>query len=442
MNKKPVVAIVGRPNVGKSTLFNKLADRRISIVDDQPGVTRDRVYADCEWLTNKFLLIDTGGIETRTDDVLLSQMRDQARLAIDSADVVVYLCNGRETYTTADLEIAEMLRKFNKPIILVLNKVDQYKRPPHFYDYYDLGFGEPFMISSVNKMGLGDLLDEIVANFPKNTDPHFLDSSIKIAVIGKPNAGKSSLINKLTGEDRAIVSDIPGTTRDAIDTQFRARGKDYVLIDTAGIRRKAKVKDDIEKYSVLRAMTAVERADVCLVVIDAVEGITEQDKKVAGLAHDAGKPAIFVVNKWDLIEKDNKSTNEFSKRLKEEFPFMMYALVGFVSALTGQRVPSLMDLVDRVYENSSRRISTGVVNEVINEAIALSQVPSDKGRRLKIFYASQVAVRPPTFMLAVNSKSLAHFSYIRYIENRLRKNFEFEGTPIKFNIKERNEASR
>lgn len=437
--RKPIVAIVGRPNVGKSTLFNYIAGARISIVEDVPGVTRDRIYADAEWVGREFTLIDTGGIDVSGDGVLLADMRDQAEVAIDTADVVIFLCDGKHSYTIADQEVADILRRSGKDVILVLNKIDSYKRPPHFYDYYDLGFGEPFMISSVNRMGLGDLLDEIVALFPSDSVFSEDEEPIHIALIGKPNSGKSSIVNKIIGEKRVIVSDIAGTTRDAIDTRFRREGRDFVLIDTAGIRRKSKVSEAIERYSVLRAMTAVERCDVCLIVIDASEGVTEQDKKVAGLAHDAGKGAVFVVNKWDLIEKNNETYNAFLNTVKREFPFMSYAPVIFVSAMTGQRIGEIVKLAAEVYENSVRRISTGVVNEVINEAIVMHQVPSDKGKRLKIYYASQVDVRPPTFLFSVNDADLMHFSYLRYLENCLRKNFEFRGTPVVMKVKGRGE---
>ncbi len=436
MKKKPIVAIVGRPNVGKSTLFNYIAGSRISIVEDVPGVTRDRIYADAEWVGKDFTIIDTGGIDTGSEDVLLSEMRDQAEIAIDTADVIIFLCDGKHSYTAEDENIADILRRSRKSVVLVLNKIDTYKKPPHFYDYYNLGFGEPFMISSVNRMGLGDLLDEVVANFPESGGIDD-DDSIRISLIGKPNSGKSSLVNRIIGEKRVIVSNIPGTTRDAVDTPFKRDGQNFVLIDTAGIRRKSKVNENIERYSVLRAMTAIERSDVCLIVIDASEGITDQDKKVAGLAHDAGKASIFVVNKWDLLEKDNSTHSEFVKSIRREFVFMQYAPCIFVSALTGQRIGEIVGLVRAVYENSVRRISTGVVNEVINEAIAMHQVPSDKGKRLKILYASQVDVRPPTFLFSVNDSELMHFSYLRYLENCLRKNFEFEGTPIVMKVKSR-----
>ena len=437
MLRKPIVAVVGRPNVGKSTFFNRIAGSRISIVEDTPGVTRDRIYADCEWLTHKFAMIDTGGIEPSSTDVILSQMRDQAQIAIDTADVIVFVCDGKHSYTTADEEIAQMLRISKKPVLLVLNKIDQYKKPDHYYDYFNLGLGEPVMISSVNAMGLGDLLDEIVKLFPDHDALLEDEDAIKICLIGKPNVGKSSMVNKIIGENRVIVSDIPGTTRDAIDTPFTYTDQKYVLIDTAGIRRKSKVNESIEKYSVLRTLTAIERADVCFIMIDAAEGITDQDKKVAGYAHEAGKASIFVVNKWDLIEKDNHTFNEFKKRIREEFPFMAYAPVMFVSTVTGQRVMQLLEQADYVANNHALRISTGVLNDIINEAIALNQVPSDKGKRLKIYYATQTGVKPPTFVLFVNVADLAHFSYVRYLENQIRKNFNYEGTPIVFKIKAR-----
>lgn len=439
MSKKPIVAVVGRPNVGKSTLFNRIAGRRISIVEDTPGVTRDRVYADCEWLTHTFTLIDTGGIEPDSKDVILSQMRDQAQIAIDTADVIVFVCDGRHSYTSADEEIAHMLRISKKPVLLVLNKIDQYKKPDHFYDYYTFGLGDPLMVSSANAMGIGDLLDEVVAAFPEQAGLEEDTEAIKICLIGKPNAGKSSMVNALIGEQRVIVSDIAGTTRDAIDTPFTYGGQDYVLIDTAGIRRKSRVHENIERYSVLRAITAIERSDVCLIIIDAETGITDQDKKVAGYAHEAGKASVFVVNKWDAIEKDTHTLDAFKKDIREAFAFMPYAPIEAVSALTGKRVMKLLEWAEYVSNNHALRISTGILNDVINEAIVLNQVPSDKGKRLKIYYATQVSVRPPTFVLFVNDYELAHFSYIRYLENQLRKNFNFEGTPIVFKVKARGE---
>lgn len=439
MSRKPVVAVVGRPNVGKSTFFNRIAGKRISIVEDTPGVTRDRVYADCEWLSRHFTMIDTGGIEPSSSDVIVSQMRDQAQIAIDTADVIIFLCDGKNSYTSADEEIAHMLRISKKPVLMVLNKIDKYEKPDHYYDYYNLGLGEPIMISSANALGLGDLLDEVVALFPANAELEEDDDSIKICFIGKPNVGKSSMVNKIIGQNRVIVSDVAGTTRDAIDTPFEWNGQKFTLIDTAGIRRKSKVNENIEKYSVLRAMTAVERADVCFIMIDAQEGVTDQDRKVAGLAHEAGKAAVIVVNKWDTIEKDNYTFNEYKKNVRADLAYMPYAPVMFVSALTGQRVNQLLETAVYISNNHALRISTGVLNDVINEAIALNQTPSDKGKRLKIYYATQVDVKPPTFVLFVNDKELAHFSYVRYLENQIRKNFNFEGTPIVFNVKQRGE---
>ena len=439
MSRKPIVAVVGRPNVGKSTFFNRIAGKRISIVEDTPGVTRDRVYAECEWLRYNFTLIDTGGIEPSSTDIILSQMRDQAQIAIDTADVIIYLCDGKYSYTSADEEIAQMLRVSKKPVVLVLNKIDVYNTPSHFYDYYNLGLGEPIMISSVNAMGLGDLLDEVVKLFPEDTLLEEDDDAIKICFIGKPNVGKSSMVNKIIGENRVIVSDIAGTTRDAIDTPFTYKDQKYVLIDTAGIRRKSKVNESIEKYSVLRALSAIERSDVCFLMIDAVEGVTDQDKKVAGYAHEAGKAIVIVVNKWDLLEKDNNTFKDYTKKVKEELAYMTYAPVMFVSALTGQRVTQLLEQAVYVSNNHALRISTGVLNDILNEAMALNQPPSDKGKRLKIYYATQCGVKPPTFVLFVNVKELAHFSYVRYIENQIRKNFNYEGTPIVFKVKQRGE---
>lgn len=439
MNKKPIVAVVGRPNVGKSTFFNRIAGKRISIVEDTPGVTRDRVYADCEWLSYKFTMIDTGGIEPSSSDIILSQMRDQAQIAIDTADVIIFLCDGKHSYTSADEEIAQMMRISKKPVLLVLNKIDVYNKPAHYYDYYNLGLGEPIMISSVNALGLGDLLDDVVKHFDKDLMGDEDEDNIKICFIGKPNVGKSSMVNKIIGEKRVIVSDIAGTTRDAIDTPFSYNGQNFTLIDTAGIRRKSKVNEKIEKYSILRAMTAVERADVCFIMIDAQEGVTDQDKKVAGLAHDAGKACVIVVNKWDLIEKDNHTFNQFKRDVRDQLAYMQYAPIIFVSALTGQRVNQLLEQAIYVANNHALRISTGVLNDILNEAIALNQTPSDKGKRLKIYYATQASVKPPTFILFVNYKELAHFSYVRYLENQLRKNFNFEGTPIVFNVRQRGE---
>jgi GTP-binding protein len=427
---KPVVAVVGRPNVGKSTFFNKIAGKRISIVEDKPGVTRDRIYADAEWLNNKFTLIDTGGIEPDSKDIIISQMKTQAEIAMDMAHVIVFMVDGRSGITNADEEIANILRRTNKPIVLVVNKVDSNKLPEDFYDFYTLGLGEPIPISSVNALNLGDLLDEIINKFPEDVDTDYEEDVIKVAVIGKPNVGKSSLINTILGENRVIVSDIAGTTRDAIDTPFEFNEDKYVFIDTAGIRRKSKVYENVEKYSVIRSLTAIERSDVCLILIDSVEGVTEQDKRIAGYAHEAGKAAIIVVNKWDLIEKNNYTYNDYSKKIRNELAYMTYAPILFISAKTKQRVDKVLEYIKYVSNQHSMRISTGALNDLISEAILLNQPPSDKGKRLKIYYGTQVGVKPPTFVLFVNDIELAHFSYIRYLENQVRQNYNFEGTPI------------
>jgi len=432
---KPIVAVVGRPNVGKSTFFNKIAGKRISIVEDKPGVTRDRIYADAEWLNNKFTLIDTGGIEPDSKDIIISQMKRQAEIAIDTAHVIVFMVDGRDGITTADEEIASMLRRSKKPIVLVVNKVDSNKLPDSFYDFYNLGIGEPIPISSVNGLNLGDLLDEIVAKFPEDIGTDYDEDVIKVAVIGKPNVGKSSIINTILGEERVIVSDIAGTTRDAIDTPFEFNDDKYVFIDTAGIRRKSRVYENVEKYSVLRALTAIERSDVCLIMIDASEGVTEQDKKIAGYAHEAGKASIIVVNKWDLIEKDNYTYNEYEKDIRNQLSFMKYAPILFISAKTKQRVNKVLEYIKYVSNQHSMRISTGALNDLISEAILLNQPPSDKGKRLKIYYGTQVSVKPPKFVLFVNDIELAHFSYIRYLENQIRQNYNFEGTPIVMDCK-------
>ncbi len=427
---KPIVAVVGRPNVGKSTFFNKMAGKRISIVEDKPGVTRDRIYADVEWLNNKFTLIDTGGIEPDSKDIILSQMRAQAQIAIDTADVIVFMVDGRDGITSGDEEIANLIRKSKKPILLVVNKVDTNKLPDSFYDFYTLGLGEPIAISSVNALNFGDLLDIIVANFPEGADTDYDEDVIKVAVIGKPNVGKSSIINTILGEERVIVSEIAGTTRDAIDTPFEFNDDKYVFIDTAGIRRKSKVYENVEKYSVLRSLTAIERSDVCLIMIDAQEGVTEQDKRIAGYAHEAGRACIILVNKWDLIEKDNHTYKEFEKDVRNQLAYMKYAPILFVSAETKQRVNKVLEYIKYVANQHSLRISTGALNDLISEAILLNQPPSDKGKRLKIYYGTQVAVKPPRFVLFVNDVELAHFSYIRYLENQIRQNYNFEGTPI------------
>jgi len=431
---------VGRPNVGKSTLFNKIVGTRVAIVEDTPGVTRDRIYADADWNGVQFTLVDTGGIEPHNKDVIFSQMRDQAELAIDMADVIMFMVNVRDGLTAADKDVAAILQKSGKPIILVCNKVDNVGKPPmEIYEFYNLGLGEPLAVSSVHGMGVGDLLDEVVASLPEIKETEEDEDIIKIAVIGKPNVGKSSLVNKILGENRAIVSDIAGTTRDAIDSAFERAGQKYVIIDTAGMRKRGKIDEDIERYSVVRALAAVDRSDVCLIMINAEEGVTEQDTKVAGYAHEQGKACIIVVNKWDLIEKDNDTFGEYKNRVREGLGYMLYAPVVFISALTGQRVESLFSIINSVVAENSKRISTGILNDCISDAVAMVQPPSDKGKRLKIYYATQASAKPPTFVLFVNKSQLAHYSYIRYLENRLRDTFGFEGTPIRFSIRERGE---
>lgn len=435
---KPVVAIVGRPNVGKSTLFNVLAGERISIVKDTPGVTRDRIYADVSWLDKAFTLIDTGGIELDSDDIILSQMREQAQIAIDTADVIMFITDVRQGLVDADEKVANMLRRSKKPVVLVVNKVDDFKKyMPDVYEFYNLGIGEPIPVSAASMLGIGDMLDEVIAHFPERNAEEEEDDRPKIAVIGKPNVGKSSLINKLTGEKRVIVSDIAGTTRDAIDTAVKYCGREYVFIDTAGLRRKSKIKEELERYSIIRAVTAVERADVVVIVIDATEGVTEQDAKIAGIAHDRGKGIIIAVNKWDAIEKNDKSVKEHSDRIRQVLSFMPYAEILFISAQTGQRLNKLYEMIDVVMANNSMRLATGVLNEIVAEAVAMQQPPSDKGKRLKIFYITQVSVKPPTFVVFVNDKKLMHFSYTRYIENRIRDAFGFRGTALRFIIRER-----
>ena len=435
---RPVVAVVGRPNVGKSTIFNKFAGKRISIVEDTPGVTRDRIFAEVEWLNKYFTLVDTGGIEPDNEDIILSQMRNQAMLAMDMSHVILFIVDGKAGITAADKEIAQLLRKTKKPVILVVNKIDSQSQFDNIYDFYELGFGTPFAVSGANSMGFGDLLDEIVENFPAGLDTEYEEDIIRVAITGKPNAGKSSILNKILGEERVIVSPIAGTTRDAIDTYFEKNGQKFLLIDTAGLRRKSKIYETIEKYSVIRAMSAVDRADVVLIVIDALEGVTEQDTKVAGIAHDEGKGCIFVINKWDLIEKDNKTMSNYTKDIKEKFPFMMYAPIVFVSAKTNQRMNKILDTVEYVSNEHSKRISTSALNEVIGEAVMLNQPPSDKGRRLKIYYGTQTDIRPPKITLFINDKDLTHFSYQRYLENKIRENFGFEGTSIKFEYRQKN----
>ncbi len=438
MSKKNIVAVVGRPNVGKSTLFNALAGSRIAIVQDTPGVTRDRIYQDVEWLNHSFTLIDTGGIEPDSKDVILSQMREQAQIAIDTADVIIFMVDVKQGLVDADAKVADMLRRSGKPVVLCVNKVDNYNRDSlDVYEFYNLGIGEPFPISAANKQGIGDLLEEVVSHFKKDSTTEEEDDSIKVAIIGKPNVGKSSIINKLIGENRLIVSDVAGTTRDAIDTEITHNGQKYTFIDTAGIRRHNKIKEHLEQYMLVRTVSAVERADVCVVVINADEGVTEQDAKIAGIAHDNGKAVIIAVNKWDLIEKDNHSVNDFTKKVRQTLSFMPYAEILFISAQTGQRLIKLYDMIDAVYANHSMRVATGVLNEILMQALVMQQPPSDKGRVLKVFYMTQVAVKPPTFVIFVNEKKLMHFSYTRYIENQVRAAFGFAGTPLKFIIRER-----
>lgn len=437
---KPVVAVVGRPNVGKSTLFNLLAGERISIVEDTPGVTRDRIYADVSWLDKNFTLIDTGGIEPDTKDIILSQMREQAQIAIDTADVIIFLVDVRQGLTDADSKVADMLRRSGKPVVLVVNKVDSFEKfMPDVYEFYNLGIGDPVPVSSAGKLGIGDMLDEVIKHFPEGKDNGESDERPRIAVVGKPNVGKSSLVNRLLGENRVIVSDIAGTTRDAIDTAIKYNGQEYVFIDTAGLRRKNKIKEELERYSIIRAVTAVERADVVLLVIDATEGVTEQDAKIAGIAHDRGKGIVIVVNKWDAIEKDDKTIYRHTERIRQVLSFMSYAEIMFISAKTGQRTGKIFEMIDMVIENNSMRIATGVLNEIVTEAVAMQQPPSDKGKRLKIYYVTQVAVKPPTFVIFVNDKDLLHFSYTRYLENRIRDTFGFKGTSLKFIARERKE---
>ena len=438
---KPIVAVVGRPNVGKSTLFNALAGEKIAIVKDTPGITRDRIYADITWLNHSFTLIDTGGIEPDSKDIILSQMREQAQIAIDTADVILFLVDVKQGLVDADMKVADMLRKSHKPVLLIVNKVDDFNKfMVDTYEFYNLGIGDPIPVSAANRLGIGDMLDQVTKHFDLDAmEEEEDDERPRIAIIGKPNVGKSSLINKLIGENRVIVSDIAGTTRDAIDTPVKYNGKEYVFIDTAGLRRKKKVKEDLEHYMIIRTVSAVERADVVVLVIDADEGVTEQEAKIAGIAHERGKGFIIAVNKWDLIEKNDKTIYRFQEKVRSTLSFMPYAEILFISAKTGQRIGKLYETIDAVVENSTLRVATGVLNEIMTEAVAMQQPPSDKGKRLRLYYITQVSVKPPTFVIFVNDKELMHFSYTRYIENQIRNAFGFRGTPLKFIIRERNE---
>lgn len=441
---KPIVAVVGRPNVGKSTLFNALAGENISIVKDTPGITRDRIYADVNWLDMTFTLIDTGGIEPDSKDIILSQMRAQAEIAIETADVIIFMVDVKQGLVDADSKVADMLRRSHKPVVLVVNKVDSFEKyMADVYEFYNLGIGEPHPISSVNRLGIGDMLDDVTSYFDKEAmNSEEEDDRVRVAIVGKPNVGKSSIINKLLGENRLIVSDIAGTTRDAVDTEIKYNGKEYVFIDTAGLRRKNKIKEELEKFMIVRTVSAVERADVVVLVIDAKEGVVEQDAKIAGIAHERGKAVIIVVNKWDAIEKNDKTMNEMTKKVRDTLSYMPYAEMLFVSALTGQRLPKLFETIDMVSENHAMRVSTGVLNEIMAEAVAMQQPPSDKGKRLRLYYITQVSVKPPTFVIFVNDKELMHFSYTRYIENQIRETFGFKGTPLKFIIRERKEKDQ
>ena len=437
---KPIVAIVGRPNVGKSTLFNVIAGDPIAIVKDTPGVTRDRIYADCSWLNYNFTLIDTGGIEPDSSDVILSQMRDQAQIAIDTADVIIFLVDVRQGLTDADGKVADMLRRSQKPVVLCVNKVDSFKKmEADVYEFYNLGIGDPIPVSASNHQGVGDLLEAVSDHFKKDGSESDDDDRPRIAIVGRPNVGKSSIVNRLVGEKRVIVSDIAGTTRDAIDTPLKRNGREYILIDTAGLRRKSKIHEDLERYSIIRTVTAVERADVVVMVIDAAEGVAEQDAKIAGIAHERGKGVIIAVNKWDAVEKDDKTIYKMTEKIKQTLAYMPYAEFVFISAKTGQRLDKLFELIDMIIENQSMRIATGVLNEILAEAVAMQQPPSDKGRRLKVFYMTQISVKPPTFVVFVNDKKLMHYSYTRYIENQIRNAFGFRGTPLRFIIRERKE---
>ncbi|MDO4478376.1 MAG: ribosome biogenesis GTPase Der [Lachnospiraceae bacterium] len=440
---KPIAAIVGRPNVGKSTLFNVLAGADISIVKDTPGVTRDRIYADVEWSGYSFTLIDTGGIEPASQDLILREMRTQAQIAIDTADVIIFMVDVRQGVVDADYSVADILRKSAKPIVMAVNKTDDFKKQQaDVYEFYNLGLGDPYPISAANRQGIGDLLDEVVAYFNERSEAEEEEDIPRIAIIGKPNVGKSSIINKLLGENRCIVSNIAGTTRDAIDTRVKWNKKEYIFVDTAGLRRKSRINEELERYMIIRTVTAVERADVCVLVIDATEGITEQDAKIAGIAHERGKGMIIAVNKWDAVEKDNHTVKEFTDDVRDVLAYMPYAEILFVSAETGQRLPKIFETIEEVIENQNKRISTGILNEILAEAVALNQPPSDKGRRLRIYYMTQVSVKPPTFVIFVNDKKLMHFSYTRYLENRIRDTFGFKGTALHFIVRERKDKDQ
>ena len=440
---KPIVAVVGRPNVGKSTLFNALAGENISIVKDTPGITRDRIYADVSWLNLSFTLIDTGGIEPDSQDVILSQMRRQAEIAMETADVIIFLVDVKQGLVDADSKVADMLRRCRKPVVLVVNKVDSFEKyMADVYEFYNLGIGEPYPISAVNRMGLGEMLEAVTSHFNKDAAEEEEDDRTRVAIVGKPNVGKSSIINRLLGENRLIVSDIAGTTRDAVDTELVYQGKEYVFIDTAGLRRKNKIKEELERYMIVRTVSAVERADVVVLVIDAQEGVTEQDAKIAGIAHERGKAVMVAVNKWDAVEKDTKTINTYTEKIRNTLSFMPYAEILFISAKTGQRLPKLFETIDMISENHAMRVSTGVLNEIMAEAVAMQQPPSDKGKRLRLYYITQVSVKPPTFVIFVNDKELMHFSYTRYIENQIRETFGFRGTPLRFIIRERKEKEQ
>lgn len=441
---KPIVAVVGRANVGKSTLFNAISGTNLSIVQDTPGVTRDRIYADCDWQGREFVLIDTGGIEPESDDVIMRQMREQAEMAVEMADVIIFIVDAKMGLTDIDYVVADMLRRSRKPVIVCANKVDNFQKQLNdTYEFYNLGLGEPIPVSGTSRLGLGDLLDEVVKQMPEGKGKEEEDDLTKIAVVGRPNAGKSSIINKLLGENRLIVSDVAGTTRDAVDTVVKHNGEKYVFIDTAGLRRKSKIKEEIERYSILRSVSAIDRSDIVVLVIDAVAGVGEQDAKIAGIGHERGKGLIILVNKWDAVQdKNDKSVNEFTKDLRSRFPFAQYADILFVSALTGQRLVKLFDEIDAVRNAQTMRVQTGVLNEIVSEATALQQPPSDKGKRLRIYYVTQVSVKPPTFIFFVNDRELFHFSYQRYLENKLRDAYGFTGTPIHFIIRERKEKEQ